>query len=361
LAPTGTIGFIMDCDTTGCEPDYALVKVKKLAGGGQLLIVNQSVAPALNSLGYGPADIAGITASINQHGHIESSGLSDEHLSVFDCSGQAGDRVLTAEAHLLMMAAAQPSLSGAISKTVNLPKHATIDDVSDVYRMGHNLRLKAVALYRSGCKLSQPLNTEEKKEAEVSPSVKDPVSDAKEPEYDSRRRLPDTRDAVTHKFNVGGHEGYFTVGLYLDGLPGELFVHMSKEGSTVGGMMDAFAIAISLCLQNHVELASLVKKFSHQRFEPSGFTKNKDIPIAKSIVDYIFRWMGMRFISGYREANRPGGVTLDFPTISEAKASSQVKDLTISTHAKQVQSDAPVCVNCGELTYRSGFCYKCYN
>lgn len=349
LAPTGTIGLLMGCDTTGIEPDFALRKFKKLAGGGVLTIVNQSVEPALRLLGYDADELSGILADIEQDGHVEDSGVKPEYLPVFDCSGQSGVRTLSIESHLQMMAAAQPFLSGAISKTVNLPNSATIQDVSNVYHAGHELGLKAVALYRDGCKRSQPLNTDQDESLTVEGrDIPTPV------EAGNRLRLPDTRPAITHKFNVANHEGYFTVGLFPDGRPGELFVKMSKEGSTVGGMMDMFSIAISLVLQYGAPMRDLVNKFSHQRFEPNGMTRNKDIPIAKSIVDYIFRWLGMEFLEGYREENSPHA-------ISEGPKIPKPAKHSISDNAKYSHQDAPVCEVCGELTVRSGFCYKCLN
>ncbi len=304
LAPTGTIGFLMDCDTTGVEPDIALVKYKLLAGGGTLKLVNRTVPLALERLGYDKDQIARILQHIEEHDAIEdASALKDEHLAVFDCAFRPpkGTRSIHYMGHLRMMAAVQPFLSGAISKTVNMPKDSTVEEIQEVFVAGWKMGLKAVAIYRDGSKRSQPLNLKKDKKAQAPPK---PVP--------RRRRLPDTRPAMNHKFDVAGHEGYITVGLHEDGSPGEVFITMAKEGSTVGGMMDAFAIAISLCLQYGVPLEALVKKFSHQRFDPSGMTRNADIPFAKSIVDYIFRWLGMTFLEDYRNANairRPGQAT----------------------------------------------------
>ena len=299
LAPTGTISFMMDCDTTGIEPEIALVKYKQLAGGGMLKIVNQTVPPALRRLGYDEAQIAAIVAYIDKHDTIEGAPeLRPSTLPVFDCAftPRHGKRSISWRAHIQMMAAAQPFISGAISKTVNMPKECTPDDVADAYMEGWRLGLKALAIYRDGSKEAQPLSTKTKagkaaEKTEVLPAPR-------------RERLPDTRESITHKFSVSGHEGYITVGLYPDGRPGELFITMAKEGSTVGGLMDCFGTAVSMSLQYGVPLEVYVNKFSHTRFEPMGYTKNPDIRIAKSIVDYIFRWLGITFLPGFREANK---------------------------------------------------------
>jgi ribonucleoside-diphosphate reductase alpha chain len=300
LAPTGTISFLMDCDTTGVEPDIALVKYKQLAGGGMLKIVNQTVPLALRTLGYDEPAVEAILAFVDKNDTIEGApGLKAEHLSVFDCAfkPRLGERSIAWEAHVKMMAAAQPFISGAISKTVNMPRETTPADIAGAYVEGWRMGLKALAIYRDGSKESQPLNT----------STESDKAAAKVTAAPRRERLPDTRRSVTHKFNVGGHEGYITVGLYDDGRPGELFITMAKEGSTIGGLMDAFGTSVSMSLQYGVPLEVYVKKFSHTRFEPWGYTKNPDIPVAKSLVDYLFRWMGTQFLPGYREANRPGG------------------------------------------------------
>ncbi len=300
LAPTGTISFLMDCDTTGIEPDIALVKYKQLAGGGMLKIVNQTVPLALRTLGYDESMVEAILAFVDKNDTIEGSpGLKNEHLSVFDCAfkPRLGERSIAWEAHIKMMAAAQPFLSGAISKTVNMPRESTPSDIAKAYQEGWRMGLKALAIYRDGSKESQPLNTSSEADKAAAKVTAAP----------RRERLPDTRRSVTHKFSVGGHEGYITVGLYDDGRPGELFITMAKEGSTIGGLMDAFGTAVSMSLQYGVPLEVYVKKFSHTRFEPWGYTKNPDIPVAKSLVDYLFRWMGTEFIPGYREANRQVG------------------------------------------------------
>ena len=304
LAPTGTISFLMDCDTTGIEPDIALVKYKQLAGGGMLKIVNQTVPLALRTLGYDEPAVESILAFVDKNDTIEGApGLKDIHLSVFDCAFKArlGVRSIRWEAHVQMMAAAQPFISGAISKTVNMPRETTPADISGAYMEGWRMGLKALAIYRDGSKESQPLNTSSEADKTADKTA------GKVTAAPRRERLPDTRRSVTHKFNVGGHEGYITVGLYDDGRPGELFITMAKEGSTIGGLMDAFGTAVSMSMQYGVPLEVYVKKFSHTRFEPWGYTKNPDIPVAKSLVDYLFRWMGAEFIPGYREANRPGG------------------------------------------------------
>ena len=320
LAPTGTIGFLMDCDTTGVEPDIALVKYKLLAGGGNLKIVNRTVPMALRMLGYNPAQIRQIDDYIEAQETIEGAPhVRQEHLPVFDCAFKPakGKRSISYTAHLKMMSAVQSFLSGAISKTINMPKEATADEIMSTYIQGWKLGLKAVAIYRDGSKRSQPLSTNK--------NNKDTSSDSEKKQklqgrglgqtraddrilFDGRprrKRLPATRQSLTHKFDVAGHEGYLTVGLYENGKPGELFIIMAKEGSTVGGMMDAFGTAISMALQYGVPLQTLVDKFSHQRFEPSGITANRDIPFAKSIIDYIFRWLAMEFIPGYRQGHAP--------------------------------------------------------
>ncbi len=530
IAPTGTIGLLMDCDTTGVEPDFALVKFKKLAGGGYFKIANESVRPALKALGYSDSQIKDIMAhilgalslevpapasasgakrgdtlaqwlaskgvtkpdlakiteglpgvfelsfafaawalgdetlkacgadpaaakadpSFNLLRHLGVTAadtdalnllicgaatiegaphIKAEHLPVFDCAnkcGRLGKRFIAAEGHIHMMAAAQPFISGAISKTINLPNEATVQDIMDCYRLSWELGLKANALYRDGCKLSQPLSAtsdEAKKEAGKEEAALPPPPAAAvptpaasvlasaaaatngieegihtAPPRANRRRLADTRRSVTHKFNVAGHEGYLTVGLYDDGQPGELFITMSKEGSTIGGLMDSLGTATSVALQYGVPISSLVSKFSHQRFEPAGITENSDIPIAKSLVDYIFRWMGMQFIPGYREQHAPnrGGHNEDHmqswktadrlsapsvPTNRMTPATEAVESRVSTTMAvavvveskrttsggalnaavAELQTDAPACDVCGTITVRSGTCYKCVN
>ncbi|MBK7404983.1 MAG: adenosylcobalamin-dependent ribonucleoside-diphosphate reductase [Phycisphaerales bacterium] len=526
IAPTGTIGLLMDCDTTGVEPDFALVKFKKLAGGGYFKIVNESVRPALESLGYEPEQIREILTHILGTIHLDAplpekvkgaqpgqtfaqwlrgKGLNeedltrvtrslrgvfelsfafapwalgdaamkrlgldpekakadpkfntlkklglrdrqieqlneiicgtqtvegapylkDEHLAVFDCAnkcGRKGERFIAPEGHIRMMAAAQPFISGAISKTINLPNDADVEEIQRCYRLSWELGLKANALYRDGCKLSQPLSTKSDTAAETDVEEGDELgeSEAKAEVATAvvglaqaiaggdatpaqateqvaqivhrpmRRRLPETRRSITHKFNVAGHEGYLTVGHYEDGKPGELFITMAKEGSTIGGLMDSLGTATSVALQYGVPIESLVNKFTHQRFEPAGMTTNRDIPFAKSLVDYIFRWMGMEFIPGYREANmpqRPGQAApapadravreaprftapatpaVRRPVMASsgdtrAEPSGQVSQAATLSMALDSVNDAPPCDVCGTITVRSGTCYKCLN
>jgi ribonucleoside-diphosphate reductase alpha chain len=303
LAPTGTIGFMMDCDTTGIEPDIALVKYKLLAGGGMLKLVNKTVPMALERLGYSADDIKEISDYIDEYETIEGmEKLNPAHLPIFDCAFKPrnGKRFIHYTAHLKMMAAVQPFISGAISKTINMPNEITTEEISEAYMEGWRLGLKAVAIYRDGSKKLQPVSTQKHKETKTKP-----VSKNTPPAKPFRRRLADTRNSITHKFSVAGHEGYLTVGLHEDGQPGELFITMAKEGSTVGGLMDVIGTCTSMALQYGVPLITLVDKFRHARFEPSGMTSNKDIPFAKSIIDYIFCWLGCQFIPGYAEKNTP--------------------------------------------------------
>ncbi len=300
LAPTGTIAFLMDCDTTGVEPDIALIKYKRLVGGGYLKIVNNTVPHALKRLGYSAKETEEIVAYIDEHETIEGAPhLKDEHLAVFDCAFKPanGHRSIHYNGHLKMMAAVQPFISGAISKTVNMPEASTPEEIAQVYIDGWKLGLKAIAIYRDNSKRSQPLNV--KKEGSQGAAVTQAAEGtavAAAPPKPYRRRLPDERASITHKFNVAGHEGYLTVGLYEDGQPGEIFLRMAKEGSTISGLMDAFATAVSLALQYGVPLTDLINKFSHLRFEPAGFTTNPDVPMAKSLVDYIFRYLATKFL-----------------------------------------------------------------
>src|SRR6266542_3286474 len=302
LAPTGTISFMLDCDTTGVEPDIALVKYKRLVGGGMLKLVNETVPAALRRLGYTETAGSAITTYIEQQGTIEGApGLKDDHLAVFDCAfkPQNGQRSISHMGHIKMMGAVQPFISGAISKTVNLPETATVDNVAEAYLEAWKHGLKAIAVYRDGSKKVQPVSTNadasnSKKKTEGSVQLVEKIVEVNRPQ---RRRLPDTRASLTHKFSIEGHEGYITVGLFEDGTPGELFVTMAKEGSTLSGMMDAFATSVSLLLQYRVPLPHLVEKFGHMRFEPSGWTGNSEIGFAKSIVDYVFRWLGYRFLT----------------------------------------------------------------
>ena len=429
LAPTGTIAFLMDCDTTGIEPDIALVKYKLLAGGGMLKIVNRTVPEALQRLGYASQERSAIEKHIekfdtiedvtNDDGTVVRSGLNPTHLSVFDCAFKAfrGQRSIHYRAHLSMMGAAQPFISGAISKTVNMPSDATVQEIRHAYIDAWRMGLKCVAIYRDGSKRSQPLNTkktneggDQKTSSSTSAQVKTLESHIAElqseisrlgtlSQHPARRRLPDTRMAINHKFDIAGHEGYLTVGLFESGQPGELFVTMAKEGSTIGGLMDSVGALTSLSLQYGVPLDALVKKFSHQRFEPSGFTKNPDIRQASSIIDYVFRWMACQFIDGFREAASPEAGQAELPMSSmvgelkkkiarstsglliadEADTSILVKaSVTNSeghpsvaaaghllaralTATMQNQKDAPPCPKCGHISVRNGACYKCLN
>ena len=380
LAPTGTIGFMMDCDTTGVEPDIALVKYKKLVGGGLMKIVNNTVPMALAKLGYTQTQVKDIIGYIDEHETIEGAPhLKDRDLPVFDCAFKPmrGVRSIHYMGHVKMMGATQPFISGAISKTVNVPKDATIEEIEQAYIDSWRLGAKAVSIYRDGSKRTQPLNTSKDKL---------PAADAgSRPEADvapRRRRLPDERQSITHKFDIAGHEGYITVGLYEDGQPGELFLTMAKEGSTISGFADAFAQAISYALQYGVPLQDLVDKFSHVRFEPSGMTKNADIRFAKSIVDYIFRWLAVKFLSvdaqfragvnNREEATSPEqlildvaaarpGAPADAASASHSASASAAPPKKSTFAAIQNQEDAPPCSTCGSIMVRSGACYKCSN
>ncbi|MGB7345274.1 MAG: vitamin B12-dependent ribonucleotide reductase, partial [Pirellulaceae bacterium] len=414
LAPTGTISFMMDCDTTGIEPDIALVKYKQLAGGGMLKIVNQTVRLGLRKLGYSQPQIDLILKFVDDNDTIEGApGLKPEHLSVFDCAFQPanGVRSIPWQAHVTMMAAAQPFLSGAISKTVNMPNDVKPKDIADAYFWGWELGLKAIAIYRDGSKQSQPLNTSNEEGEEAAAKAAGKSKTVEKIVYRPRReRLPDTRQSLTHKFTIAGHEGYLCVGLYPDGRPGEIFITMAKEGSTIGGIMDSFGTALSIALQYGVPVEVLVNKFSHTRFEPMGHTSNKDIRIAKSVVDYIARWLGLTFMSGHdglvakdqtSNGNGPdtaaangnvGSPVMDGlkadagaavalaeratllasitePKNGESNGSAHSSDLA-NGHSKdsgrgdqfaRFQMDAPSCDNCGSITVRNGNCYLCHN
>jgi len=454
LAPTGTIGLLMDCDTTGIEPDFALVKFKKLAGGGYFKIINNSVPQALAELGYNQDNIEAIVAyaqgsatlfdapeinavslkekgltdeeigkievvlpsvfelsnAVNVHtigdglaqrkgwsadlyeqpafdllnelgftnDQIESANkvicgmmtlegaphLREEHLSIFDCAnrcGKYGNRFIAPMGHVKMMAAAQPFISGAISKTINLPNECTVEDIEKLYAESWRLGLKAIAIYRDGSKLSQPLSTsKDSDQDQIELATIDEVAP-------SRRRLPDERQSITHKFSIAGHEGYLTVGMFEDGLPGEVFLTMSKEGSAISGLVDTIATMTSMSLQYGVPLESLVKKFSHTRFEPAGFTNNKDIPIAKSVIDYVFRWLEQKFMSNSMEGSGEIGAlrAIDFPPqdqwplLNESEDSKQRIEQEVKI--AQMQTDAPACHSCGTIMVRNGTCYRCLN
>jgi ribonucleoside-diphosphate reductase alpha chain len=366
LAPTGTIAFMMDCDTTGVEPDIALIKYKKLVGGGLLKIVNHTVPRALRRLGYDLKQVQEIMEYIEEHETIEGAPhLRDDDLAVFDCAFKPanGSRSIHYMGHVKMMGAVQPFISGAISKTINMPVDASVEEIMRAYVESWKLGLKAVAIYRDGSKRTQPLNTSKDKEEK-----KTPTAESKEARP-LRRKLPDERRSITHKFDIGGHEGYITAGMYEDGQPGEIFIVMSKEGSTISGLMDSFATAISLAFQYGVPLRVLVDKFSHTRFEPSGFTKNPDIPMAKSIMDYIFRWLATKFLDG--DAQQEVGIIKqpeDSPSagkkvvpISAQAPRGGAPVTTISSVTSLYQQDAPPCPDCGAIMIRSGACYKCLN
>ncbi|MBN2339909.1 MAG: vitamin B12-dependent ribonucleotide reductase [Deltaproteobacteria bacterium] len=367
LAPTGTIAFMMDCDTTGVEPDIALVKYKNLVGGGVLKIVNNSVYAALERLGYEEADAQAIVDYIDETGTIEGApGMKNEHLPIFDCAFKAenGSRCIEPGGHIRMMAAVQPFISGAISKTVNMPTDATPQDIFDAYVDAWKLGLKAVAIYRDGSKRTQPLQL---KEGSQNPVAGMGIGAEYDPSM-SRRRLPDERQSITHKFDISGHEGYITAGLYDDGKVGEIFIRMAKEGSVVSGLMDSFATAISLALQYGVPLEVLVDKFSHTRFEPSGITRNPEIPIAKSIMDYIFRWMNLRFLKPMAEGFPsiiPGLTSIPpAPAVTADSASSTVSSIPPAPQTMvgfQAEVDAPPCPECGSIMVRNGSCHRCIN
>src|SRR6202162_1158882 len=388
LAPTGTIGFMMDCDTTGIQPDLALIKYKKLVGGGMIKIVNNTVPGALFKLGYTHEQTDAIVSYIDATGTIEGAPhVKDEHLAVFDCSFKPskGTRSIQYMGHLKMMAAAQPFISGAISKTVNLPNAATVDDISEAYIQAWKLRLKAVAVYRGGCKQSQPLSAAGSKTAlssgatgaspvPVQAQIEDDNLDA--PPRALRHKLKEERMSVTHKFNVGGHEGYIIVGLYPDGEPGEIFIKMAKEGSTVSGLMDSFALAVSISLQHGVPLKLFCEKFAHTRFEPSGWSSNTDIGFAKSIMDYIFRWLQLRFLSGQQQllfdnlrpkaqSSQEGTSSLDHSTAPLGTENRELRTAPGPIHAADAlasmidMGDAPSCHVCGSIMVRNGSCYKC--
>ncbi len=402
LAPTGTIGLMMDCDTTGIEPDLALVKYKKLVGGGLLKIVNGTVPAALRKLGYAEEQVKEIVDYIDENETIEGApGLADDHLKVFDCAFKPikGSRSIAPMGHVRMMAAVQPFISGSQSKTVNLPTEATVEEIENVYLESWKLGLKCIAIYRDGCKRSQPLSSSsdaKKEEKAASDALAALASVA--PAGAVRRRLPDERQSITHKFDIQGHEGYITVGLYDDGEPGEIFLTMAKEGSTISGLMDAFATQTSLALQYGVPLRAMVNKFSHMRFEPSGFTRNQEIPIAKSLVDYIFRWLASKFLD-LDEQEAVGIIKRDVapppvqPAVEatapaatpaapvENKGNGKAEPISAAIRQPQeiklvvknpisdgnqrltfvVDRDAPACPDCGAITVRSGACYKCMN
>lgn len=381
LAPTGTIAFMMDCDTTGVEPDIALVKYKRLVGGGMLKIVNNTVPRSLKRLGYDSKEIQSIVEYIDEHETIEGSPyLRDEHLNVFDCAFKPanGSRTIHHLGHLRMMGAIQPFISGAISKTINMPNEATVEDVTHAYIEAWKLGLKAVAIYRDGCKRVQPLGTQ--KQSPQSGQQVDSTAAPAEPKP-TRRHLPEDRSAICHKFEIAGHEGYIHIGFYEDGTPGEMFIRMAKEGSTISGLMDTIATLTSVSLQYGVPLEALVSKFSHVRFEPSGFTRNPDIPFAKSLTDYIFRFLGTRFLSTEQKQDAGLAVTEPDPLQTDTQTPEPVASVehiaatpsaaiderrqqppvetSYTRPTWQAQADAPSCADCGSIMIRNGSCYKC--
>jgi len=383
LAPTGTIGFMMDCDTTGVEPDLALVKYKKLVGGGMIKIVNNTVPTALFKLGYMHEQADAIVSYIDATGTIEGAPhIKDDHLAVFDCSFKPakGTRSIHYMGHLRMMASTQPFISGAISKTVNLPESASVEDIMEAYLQAWKLGLKAVAIYRDGCKKSQPLSAAGTKTAEAAGRTNASAAtqaleeeDLNAPPRAVRHKLQEERASITHKFKVGDHEGYITVGLYPNGEPGELFITMAKEGSTVSGLVDSFALAVSIALQHGVPLKLFCEKFAHTRFEPSGWSGNPDIGYAKSIMDYIFRWLQLRFLTGQQqmlfENLRPklAAASGQLPEMGEANGVTAEAGSRKSgaVHAADALSsivdlgDAPSCSFCGSIMTRNGSCYRC--
>ena len=407
LAPTGTIAFLMDCDTTGVEPDIAIVKYKRLVGGGLIKIVNHTVPEALTNLGYSDAEREAIIGFIDANDTIEGApGLKDEHLAVFDCAfrSSTGTRSIHYMGHIRMMAACQPFLSGAISKTVNLPTSCTVEDIEDAYIQAWKLGLKAIAVYRDGCKRTQPLSTNMKQatsDGTKSPleaivagvSNVDPLellapeerrlvealrvrkSRPAGPPMANRYKLPDERHSFTHKFSIGGHEGYITVGMYEDGSPGEIFVRMAKEGSVIAGLMDSFATSISLALQHGVPLHVMIEKFKGTRFEPAGFTGNQEIPIATSIMDYLFRWLAIRFPTdaGPMFERHPAArlaqldlpkiplLSKDFIAIDVKGGQAPTIPVEVKDRAWVQETDAPPCHECGTLMVRNGACHKCPN
>ena len=394
LAPTGTIGFMMDCDTTGIEPDIALIKYKRLVGGGMIKIVNNTITEALAKLGYDEGQAKAIVDYIDIEETIEGApGLKPEHLPVFDCAFRAanGTRSIHFQGHIRMMAAAQPFISGAISKTVNLPPECTIEDVQDAYMESWKQGLKAVAVYRDGCKRTQPLSTSKTDPGlgkSATAVAEAPVSG---PPAAVRKKLPDERQSLTHKFSIAGHEGYIHVGLYETGEPGEIFVKMAKEGSTISGLMDSFATAISLALQHGVPVRLLCDKFSRTRFEPYGFTENPEIPRASSIMDYLFRYLASKFVKQDApavEAAASAPATEEIQRVAEVVASAQKIEVVddrratprnghatatrTATPARSsttgngnysfiARTDAPTCPECGSIMIPNGSCHKCVN
>jgi ribonucleoside-diphosphate reductase alpha chain len=392
LAPTGTISFLMDCDTTGVEPDFSLVKFKELVGGGQMTIVNRTVPLALQTLGYTDEQVEQIVAYVNEHGTIVGApGLAADDLAVFDVA--VGERAISHMGHIEMMGAVQPFLSGAISKTVNMPQTATVEDVADAYIQAWRLGIKALAIYRDGSKTAQALRTDAQQPAAVDTQaeIDKAVAQALAQAGPRRRRMPRERQSITHKFSIGGHEGYITAGMYEDGTVGEIFLtDIGKEGSTLRGMMNAFATAISISLQYGVPLETLVRKFSYMRFEPEGMTTNPEIPFSKSMPDYIMRWLASRFLDTdlqeelgiltkevrARKAAQDAASSHLGDTASPADAGPAAAGPEASAGARPASSAltdeppvlpavrqgldlGPACQQCGGMMQRTGSCYTC--
>ncbi len=356
LAPTGTISFMMDCDTTGVEPDFSLVKSKKLVGGGEITIVNKTVSMALDKLGYAPTEVDEIVAYVDDRNTVVGAPfMKAEHYPVFDCA--IGDRAIHYMGHVKMMGAVQPFISGAISKTVNMPESATVGDVQDLYLDAWKLGVKAIAIYRDNCKVAQPLSGKGPAEAVAPPPQLDKPA---------RRRLPLERTEVGRKFQVGDYEGYIHVGLYDDGSPGDIFVDIAKEGTTLAGLMNSFMISVSLGLQYGVPLEVYVSKFAHMRFEPSGLTNDPDIRVAKSIADYVFRWMGKRFLTADQQ-EQIGILTPEIRArLAESESTLEGKPPEAAPSVPAGQSalfnawdDAQECAKCGGRMVRTGSCYTC--
>ena len=364
LAPTGTISFMMDCDTTGVEPDFSLVKSKKLVGGGEITIVNKTVPMALGELGYAPREVEEIVAFIDERGGVVGAPhLKTEHYPVFDCA--IGERAIHYMGHVKMMGAVQPFISGAISKTVNLPEQTTVDEVAQLFVESWQLGVKAIAIYRDNCKVAQPLSGSRLR---ARPAALLPIGATGVVAHPQRRRLPDDRTEVGRKFKVGDYEGYIHVGLFEDGTPGDIFVDIAKEGTTLAGLMNSFMISVSLGLQYGVPLEVYVSKFSHMRFEPSGLTNDADIRVAKSIVDYIFRWMGKKFLSA--DQQEEAGILT--PEVKARLAAAYADNPGAGAAAAAVESappgqtalfnqweDAVECARCGGRMVRTGCCYTC--
>lgn len=376
LAPTGTIGFLMDCDTTGIEPAIGLVSYKSLAGGGMLTLPIRTVSFCLEFLGYSQKDRERILGHIEQFGTVEpvssggktvASGIEDKHLAIFDTAFRSGEgkRVLTPEAHIRMMAAVQPFLSGGISKTVNMPNDSTVEDIENAFYLAWRNGIKGIAVYRDGSKRSAPVQTRKKKVGEGEGVPSREVQMVTEP---YRRHLPDTRTSMTHKFSIGGTKGYLTVGQFDDGRPGEVFIQMSKAGSTINGLMDTIGTLLSLCLQYGVPLEALVKKFTHVRFEPEGMTRNPDIPMAKSVMDYLSRWLGMQYVKGYRSQMSPAAAMEKeaIEDIAPESVAIEREDEGGSGHRQLellVQADGSrLCSECGSSKVKiTGTCACCLN